>query len=238
MKVNIGDSMTKMFKGLASHMKKAAEHHLALHKAHGAMHEYMKGKHDGMPDDHEHKAYFGKAAAHHELKASLHKAHADHLHDMSEEMDGESDKAMKAFEAAFGSLTLSDPKTAKTAPAENKPEGETKPAEGEGEGNLNKNLEGLNVDGTVGQLLGNAVKDVATEISKDASFKEIIKEALLKAVKEQFGSQTQPTAVKVNGAITSDAKLIPIARPGQPTLEKSAEEDEEMPAELAHFGGN
>src|SRR5262249_53863102 len=151
---------------------------------------------------------------------------ADHLHETASEMDGDADKALKAFEAAFGSITPSSPTgkaAAATVPAvEDKP-AEGKPAEGEGE-DLNKTLEGLNADATVGTLLGDAVKNVASEISKDASFKEIIKDALLKAVKEQFGGMAAPMTAKVNGALTPDAKLIPIARPGQPALEKAAEE--------------
>jgi hypothetical protein len=55
---------------------KIAEHHDMLAVEHHDMHKHVKDKHEAMDDSDEHKAYFGKLAAHHAACMKMHKDHA------------------------------------------------------------------------------------------------------------------------------------------------------------------
>ncbi len=202
MKLDSFEALAKMHKGLAAHFTKLAEGHTEMSKAHGEHAAFIKGTHDAMADDHEHKAYFGKAAAHHEHMSGLHKAHASAHEAAAASMDDGDGKATKAAGV--------DPAVPATDP-------------------INKGDQTVDI----GTFLQKSVTEVMGELGKTADFQGVIKDYVMKAVKEQLGQTIVPTNTKAVGTTfdpTKGPQLVP--RAGQ---ELTKEATAEMPAELSDW---
>jgi hypothetical protein len=204
--------VAKGFVGIAGHFKKMAEHHMTAHDHHAAHAAFAKAHHDGLADDHEHKAYFQKAHEHHSAMAALHKAMADHHEAMHAEHSASEKVAKDAPAAKAAAVPAADGKekqVEKTAGAEDA-------------------ITAM-IDKTVQSVTEKALDTVA----KSGKIEEMIEQIVLKRMNERLGAVTVPD--NVMGVLpTVPAHLVP--RPGQlEGLDKSAGE---FPAELAHFGSN
>jgi hypothetical protein len=84
----------------------------------------------------------------------------------------------------------------------------------------------------IGEFLNKSTIEVMGELGKTDEFKSLVRDHVLKAVKEALGQIVPPTTVKAVGTVTDPAKPTLVARPGEslPVLEKA-----EAPAELSHW---
>jgi hypothetical protein len=195
----------------------------ALAKAHGSL-----GTH------------FKKASDHH---TEMSKAYGEHAAFLKGKHDAMADDDM--HKAAFGKMadhceTMS--KLHKDAASHH-----AAMAEEHGEDKATADTMGKAADGSpviaksepinIGDFLNKSTVEVMAELGKTDEFKGLIRDAVLKSVKEALGQVVPPLTTKAVGTVgdptVTGSQLI--ARPGEklPTLEKS-----DGPAELPHFFGN
>jgi hypothetical protein len=225
-KIDFAGDLIKTAGHLHDHFKKMAEHH--LHKAghHSTHAAFVKGLHEGMDDGHEHKAYFGKVAAHHENLSVLHKGAHEHHTSMAEAMKGMGD----TMKAALDEMNKAAGTTAPAAVAPATVLAAT-PDKGAATVDPNKGAAAVTDDAVVNMIdkTMSAVFEKALEtVAKSGRVEEMVEQVVLRRVNEKLGGITEPTGVR---AIipTLPGQLVP--RPGQ----LSKQEEISMPAELAHF---
>jgi hypothetical protein len=219
LKLDQVEGLAKAVSGLASTLHKAAAtheglatHHAGLAKTHSEHAAFTKGMADGMANDHEMKAYMGKAAdcdkaagdANAEI-SKLHKAHADLYSAFADGLDG---------------------KAAKTAKAAGDPANPNPVADS---ANPNPEATGDAINGMIEKAVGAVLERALTQLATSGEIDKTIEAVVVAKVNERLGSKVVSDGV--HKTFQSGPVLVP--RTGSPQVDSS-----KVSPELAEMVGS